>query len=137
METRELICIGCPLGCSITVSLTEEGVQSITGYTCKRGEKYAIDECLHPTRMVTSSVPAEGGNIKMLSVKTSDVIPKDRIKACMYELKALKVKAPVNIGDVIVKNIAGTGADMIATRNVNVADFCILDIKKNTIHNNL
>lgn len=118
METRELICIACPLGCMVTVRLNEEGVQSITGNSCKRGEKYAITECLHPTRMVTSSVPVEDGEPKMLSVKTSDAIPKERIKACMCELKTVKVKAPVNIGDVVVKNIADTGADMIATRNV-------------------
>jgi CxxC motif-containing protein len=30
----------------------------------------------------------------------------------------VKVQAPVHIGDVIVSNVAGTGVDIIATKNV-------------------
>ena len=43
METRELICIGCPLGCPLTVRLDGEQME-ISGNTCKRGEDYARKE---------------------------------------------------------------------------------------------
>ena len=38
MEKRELICIGCPMGCPLTVELENEEIKTITGYTCKKGE---------------------------------------------------------------------------------------------------
>ena len=48
METRELICIGCPLGCPLTVRLDGEQLE-ISGNTCKRGEDYARKEVQNPT----------------------------------------------------------------------------------------
>ena len=56
METRNLTCIGCPLGCAITVTMDGGNVVSITGNTCKRGSDYASKEVTHPTRIVTSTV---------------------------------------------------------------------------------
>ena len=56
MEKRELICIGCPMGCPLTVQLEDGEILSITGQTCKRGEVYARNEVTNPTRIVTSTV---------------------------------------------------------------------------------
>ena len=69
MEVRELICIGCPLGCPLTVRL-EGGEVEVSGNTCARGADYAKKEVLSPTRIVTSSVHVSGGTIEMVSVKT-------------------------------------------------------------------
>lgn len=63
METRNLTCIGCPLGCAITVTMDGGNVVSITGNTCKRGSDYAAKEVTHPTRIVTSTVCVRGGSI--------------------------------------------------------------------------
>ena len=52
-ETKELTCIGCPLGCAITVTLTDGTVSSVTGNTCPRGDAYARKEVTNPTRIVT------------------------------------------------------------------------------------
>ena len=41
MERKELICIGCPMGCPVTVEMNGENVVSVTGNTCPRGERYA------------------------------------------------------------------------------------------------
>lgn len=120
MEKRELICIGCPLGCPLTVTM--EGTEStVTGNTCKRGEIYAKKEVTNPTRVVTSSVHVEGGVIAMVSVKTKDDIPKDKIFACMEEIRKVSVAAPVHIGDIVIENCAGTGVPVIATKNVEKA----------------
>lgn len=117
MEKRELICIGCPMGCPLVVELEGSDVVSVKGQTCKRGEVYARKEVTNPTRIVTSTVKVEGGKVDMVSVKTRDDIPKGKIFECVKALKGVTVKAPVHIGDVIVADVAGTGVDIVATKD--------------------
>ena len=117
MEKRELICIGCPMGCPVTVEMNENKIVSVSGNTCPRGDAYARKEVTNPTRIVTSTVKVEGGLVEMLSVKTKEDISKDKIFDCVKALKGISVKAPVQIGDVILANVAGTGVDVVATRN--------------------
>ena len=120
MEKKDLICIGCPLGCMITVEMEGSEIQSIKGHTCKRGEDYARKEMTNPTRIVTSSVGVSGGSLDVVSVKTKTDIPKGKIFDCVKALKGITVSAPVHIGDVIVENVAGTGVDMVATKEIVV-----------------
>lgn len=117
MEKRELICIGCPMGCPLSVELDGNEIVSITGQTCKRGEVYAKKEVTNPTRIVTTTVRVEGGSVDMVSVKTREDIPKGKIFQCVKALKGVTVRAPVHIGDVILANVAGTGVDIVATKN--------------------
>ena len=114
---RELICIGCPMGCPVTVEMDGREIVSVSGNTCPRGDAYARKEVTNPTRIVTSTVKAEGGLVEMISVKTKEDIPKDKIFDCVRALKGITVKAPVHIGDVILADAAGTGVDVVATRN--------------------
>ena len=118
MEERKLTCIGCPMGCPLTVVMNGKEVVSVTGNTCKRGEVYARKEVTDPTRIVTSTVRVSGGSIDMVSVKTKEDIPKDKIFQCVRALKGIQIPAPVHIGDVILTNVAGTGVDIVATKNV-------------------
>lgn len=122
MEKRELICIGCPLGCMITVEMDSGEIQSVKGNTCKRGEDYARKEVTNPTRIVTSIVKVTGGHLDMVSVKTRTDIPKGKIFDCAKALKGVTVAAPVHIGDVIVRDVAGTGVDIIATKEIFVKE---------------
>lgn len=117
-EKRNLICICCPLGCPLTVELENNSVVQISGNTCRRGEVYAKKEVSHPTRIVTSSVCVSGGTIPMVSVKTAQDIPKEKIMDIMHTLTDIQLSAPIHIGDCIVKNAAGTGVDIIATKEV-------------------
>ena len=120
MRDQNLTCIGCPLGCSISVSLSNNGeVTKITGNTCKKGEEYARKEVTNPSRVVTSIVKINNGDVNMVSVKTAEDIPKGKIFDCMEALKKVTVTAPVQIGEVIIKNVCGTGVDVIATKKVN------------------
>lgn len=121
MEKRELTCIGCPMGCALTVEMDGGEVVSVNGNTCKRGDIYARKEVTNPTRIVTSSVEVENGTLAVVSVKTKEDIPKGKIFECTRALKGVKVAAPVHIGDVVVKNVVGTGVDIIATKNVEKA----------------
>ncbi len=118
MEKRELTCIGCPLGCALTVSMNGNEVLSVEGNTCKRGDDYARKEVTNPTRIVTSTVSVTGGSSVTVPVKTKADIPKGKIFDCVRALKGVTVSAPVHIGDVIVANIAETGVDMVATADV-------------------
>jgi len=117
-ETRELICINCPLGCPLTVTLEDGVVTSVTGNTCKRGDVYARKEVTNPTRIVTSSVPVDGSEReRMVSVKTATDVPKDKIFDVMAALAGVRMTAPVRIGDVVVANVCDTGVDIVATKN--------------------
>lgn len=118
MEKRDLICIGCPMGCPLTVELEGAEVVKVNGHTCKRGEDYARKEVTNPTRIVTSTVRVRGGSSDMVSVKTRNDISKSSIFECVKALKGVTVDAPVHIGDVIVADAAGTGVDIIATKSV-------------------
>ena len=120
METRELICIGCPMGCPLTVTMNGKEVTEVTGYTCPKGETYAHKEVTNPTRIVTSTVKVSGGKVPMINVKTKTDIPKDKIFECVAALKGLTIQAPVKIGDVIVENAAGTGVPIVAAGNVEI-----------------
>ena len=118
MSTRELTCIGCPLGCAITVTMDGSTVTAVTGNTCPRGEAYARKECTNPTRIVTSTVRVKGGHLPVVSVKTASDIPKGKIGECVKALKDICVEAPVHIGDIILENAADTGVNIIATKDV-------------------
>lgn len=116
MEKKELTCICCPMGCTLNIEMENNEIVKVIGNTCKRGDTYARAEIVRPVRMVTTIVKVENGKLKMLPVKTKKPIDKDKINICLHALKDIKVKAPVNIGDIIAKDIAGV--DIIATRNV-------------------
>lgn len=118
MEKVNLICIGCPLGCPLTVEMDGKDILSVSGNTCKNGEKYARKELTDPTRIVTSTVRVTGGTLGMVSVKTSTDIPKGKIFDCIRELQAVDVAAPVTIGQIIIQDVAGTGVSIVATKNV-------------------
>mgnify|MGYP000043314016 CR=1 FL=1 len=120
METRNLTCIGCPMGCPLTVKIENGTVLSVEGNTCKRGAIYGKKEVTDPTRIVTTTVHVSGGVENMVSVKTQSDMPKDKIFDCIHALKNITVSAPVHIGDVILKDIAHTGVAIIATKNVQI-----------------
>lgn len=118
MEIKKLTCINCPVGCSLKVEMDGENVICVSGNTCRRGEIYARKEVTNPTRIVTSTVKVVNGTSGTVSVKTKEDIPKEKIFACVQALRGIEVQAPVHIGDVILENVAGTGVDIVATRNV-------------------
>lgn len=113
---HELTCIRCPLGCALRVETNEQGnAVSVTGNSCNLGEQYGKLEVTSPMRMVTSTVKLTGGVHPVIAVKTEKDVPKDKIFDVMDEIKKVSIQSPVNIGDVIIKNVADTGVDIIAT----------------------
>ena len=119
INEKKFICIMCPLGCEVTVMSDESGqITEVLGNKCIKGEKYAKDEFTRPLRALTSTVAIEGARFARLPVRTSDLIPKDRMFDCMKEIRNIKAKAPVKLGDKMIENILGLGVDVVATRDL-------------------
>ena len=118
MSTQELICIGCPMGCNLKVTVSDNQELTVTGNTCPRGEDYAKKELTDPRRIVTSTVRVTGGHLPAVSVKTAADIPKGKIFECVRQLKDVEMKPPVHIGDIVLENAAGTRVNVVATREV-------------------
>ena len=114
MKNYELTCIVCPVGCRITAEV-EGGDVRVSGNECKRGELYCRQEVSCPVRTVTSLVAVSGGEHPLCPVKTAQAVPKAKIPEVLKALRSLRVQAPVAIGDVLMRDIAGTGVDLVAT----------------------
>ncbi|HIE34557.1 MAG TPA: DUF1667 domain-containing protein [Candidatus Altiarchaeales archaeon] len=119
MKTKKFICIICPNGCEIEVKYEKKEIGSISGNICEKGEAYVRQELFSPERGLTTTVVVRNGTVPLVSVKTSKPIPKEKIFQVMNRLAGIEVDAPVKIGDIIIKNILETGADLVATKNVN------------------
>lgn len=113
---RVLTCIRCPRGCRVRVGLGAGGsVLAVTGNACPRGDSYARAEVSAPVRTVTTTVPVEGGSQRRVAVKTAREVPRDAVLDVVRALAGARAVAPVEIGDVIARDVAGTGVDVVAT----------------------
>ena len=119
-ESRNLTCIGCPMGCALTVTLENGDVLKVEGNTCKRGDSYARREVTNPTRILTTTLPVVGGTAPTVAVKTAGEVPKAMLLDCIRAVKSLSLTAPVAAGQVICADLCGTGAALIAVKAVGV-----------------
>ena len=110
-----IVCIVCPKGCRLTV---DEQTLEVTGNNCPRGAAYGKAELTSPTRVITSTVKVEKGDICRCPVRTKGAIPKGKMFDVMSALREVTLVSPVKIGDVVIPNVCDTGIDVIATRNV-------------------
>ncbi len=112
---RELTCIVCPKGCQMKAEIENGAVTAVEGFTCPRGKQYAIDECTHPMRTVTTTAKTDKGGV--ISVKIDRTIPKEKMFDLMVEINRAVVTTPAHIGDVVIANVLGTDANVIVTAN--------------------
>lgn len=117
-SSHEFTCISCPLSCQL--ELVEEGgeVLEVKGAECRQGEKYAVAEFTDPRRMVTTTVWARGGTLPLLPVRSSEAIPKRLVRDAVAALVSVTVEAPVKEGQVVLADAAGTGVDIVASRDM-------------------
>lgn len=111
---RELVCIVCPKGCRLCVD--EENGYAVTGNACPRGAQYGRDECVAPTRTLTSTVRIEGAAHRRCPVKVTKPIPREKMFEAMRALNDITLTAPVARGQIVLRDLLGTGADVAATR---------------------
>ncbi|WP_352419769.1 DUF1667 domain-containing protein [Proteiniborus sp.] len=120
MEVKDMVCIVCPLGCKLKVIKDDT---SQTGYTvegnrCFRGADYGVKELTNPTRVLTTTVIMSDAPVKRLPVRTSGAIPKHLIRQAMDIINKVEVKAPIQVGQIIIKNILDTGVDVVASKSM-------------------
>ena len=114
---KDIICTICPRGCTVTVEGDKNGVTSVTGYGCKRGEVYATAEFTSPVRILTTTVKINGSDSDLLPVRSSAPLPKDMIFDCMEVIKKAVITLPVEQYDIVIKDICKTGIDIVATKS--------------------
>lgn len=115
---KEMICIGCPMGCYLTVDYVGKAIRGVSGNQCKVGLEYAEKEIFNPERTLTTTVKVKNGHLPLVSVRTSKPIPKSRIFDAMNLLAKVELEAPIRIGEPIVQNIFDTGVSIVATKNI-------------------
>lgn len=117
---KTITCITCPSGCKIEVEEVENGELTMTGYSCKRGIKYATSEFYHPSRILATTVRILDAMLPLLPVRSKEPVPKEQLFPIMDKLATLSVKAPIKVGDVVLTNVLETGVDVVATRSLDL-----------------
>lgn len=115
---RIIRCIVCPTGCEIKAMQDKDKQITFEGYTCKRGLEYAQQEFYEPKRILTTTIRVENGFLPLVPVRTDQPILRDKLNEAMKVIAEIKVKAPVKMGQVLIKNILGTDVNIIASRDL-------------------
>ena len=116
VEKRKLICVSCPVGCELTVTIDGDKIIDVEGNTCKLGLDYAEQEIFDPRRMVASTVKVKNGFHPLVPVYTEKPVPKPKIMDVLTEIRKVEVEAPVAMNDVVIENVLDTGVNVIASR---------------------
>jgi CxxC motif-containing protein len=117
---KKFICIRCPQGCEVITTVDGYGnITGITGNSCKLGADYVKMEMTDPRRTMTTTVKVEGGMHPLVPVWTEKPVPKNKISELADALRKVTLKAPVVINQVVLENAAGTGINVIASRDIN------------------
>ena len=112
---KELTCIVCPRGCRLKV----DDEMNVTGNACPRGKVYAVNELTNPTRTITSSIRVTNRPYTLVSVKTDNPIPKDKMFEVMQEIDKLSIEAPTRVGQVVKEKILGLDSNIVITKNID------------------
>ena len=115
---REITCVNCPMGCTLTVRLADGQILSVTGQQCPRGDPYARSEVTDPRRMLTTLI-VESGRARPLPVRTRAPIPLHLIGQALAQIHQCVVRLPVRSGEVVLADVCGTGVEVIATADLD------------------
>ena len=118
VEKKHFTCVICPVGCEIDVELQNGNVVSMEGSKCEKGKEFVLQELEEAMRILTTTVPIKGAKWAMLPVRTDKPIPKRLLSKVIEQLADVELQAPVKMYHVIVKGVAGTDANIVATRNM-------------------
>lgn len=118
IKENKITCIVCPIGCKILVRTDGKKIINMDGSKCKQGIDYAINEALDPRRMLTTSVSVKDGKWPLVSVKSSQPVPKYKVFQVLKEIKKININAPLRSGQTILTDVANTGINIVATKTI-------------------
>ena len=119
MSEKEIICIVCPKGCHIQVTVDTAGI-TCKNYGCPRGKEYAIQEATMPKRMLTGTVKINNAIHPRLPVMSDQPVAKEKLREMMDELDKITVEAPITVNQLIISNILDSGVNIVASRTMEV-----------------
>ena len=117
--TKNMICIECPNGCVLSVEIDPGRVVKVSGARCPKGMAYAAAEIDNPVRIFTATALTRGLSLKLIPVRTNKPIPRKDLSRAIEEVLKIRVKEPVETGDIIIDNFLGLGVNLIATRKAD------------------
>ncbi len=115
--TRELICISCPVGCHLAVTVQDDTVQ-VSGNRCPKGEIYGREEMLAPKRVVTAVARCASQSVPYVSVKTDTPLPRELIRPLLNAIYQQTAEPPLQIGDIFIPDYRGSGVNVVFTAAV-------------------
>jgi len=121
VETTKLICITCPVGCELTVTHEGKKVLEVEGNQCKLGIEYAKQEISEPRRMIITTVRVRGGFHPLVPVRSAEPVPKEKIFPILKELRKVELEAPIEMHQVVLGNVLGTGVDVVTSRSLSAS----------------
>jgi CxxC motif-containing protein len=116
--TKKFLCVSCPVGCSLKVTVKGTEVLKVEDNGCPLGVKYANSEVANPVRIFTSTVRVRGGSLPVCPVRSRTPLPLNKVFNVTRDVAKITVDAPVKIGQVLIEDVCGTGVDIIASRSL-------------------
>ena len=117
-EKKHFVCVVCPIGCEIDVVHEGSKIISMEGNKCEKSEEFVKQELIEPMRILTTTVRIQGSRWPVVPVRTDRAIPKRLFPRVMKQLRRIRLQAPVNMLDVVLRDILHTGANIMATRTM-------------------
>jgi CxxC motif-containing protein len=117
-EKKHFVCVVCPIGCEIDVVHDGSKIISMEGNKCEKSEEFVTQELIEPMRILTTTLRIQGSKWPVIPVRTDRAVPKRLFPRIMRRLRRIKLQAPVNMLDVVVRDVLRTGANIIATRTM-------------------
>jgi len=117
-EKRHFVCVVCPIGCEIDVVHDGGRIISMEGNRCEKSDEFVRQELIEPMRILTTTVRIHGARWAVIPVRSDKSVPKQLFPRIMKQLRHIRLQAPVNILDVVVRDVLHTGANIIATRTM-------------------
>ncbi len=79
---------------------------------------YTLEEFISPKRILTTTMRVENGFLPLIPVRSDRPIPKERLLEALKQIAFTKIKAPIKMGDILLKDLLGLEVDIIASRDL-------------------
>ncbi len=118
MPTLTYTCVGCQLHCRLLVTVEDESVQSVSGNRCKRALDLARRRLKARATEFLVQMRVLGGRSARVKARATEPVTADVARAIGFAMRTVSITAPVTAGDVLIRDAAGLGIDLVAVEDV-------------------